>query len=149
MNFPSQDQLLETAAQFLMQGNEHNAASVLLSCSIEQGQHRFTRGSTDEFDITLRCSRDIFEQLQPRGGNHGFDEYPPLMEAIRQAIQAALPSGGGIANLEARAALVQLSPDWKVELLQIARGIDVHNQAVDAKAAWTWNNLRFRSASET
>ncbi len=42
------------------------------------------------------------------------------------------------------------APDWQTELLEIARGTGVHNQAVADTTAKviTWNGLRFRSESE-
>ena len=41
-----------------------------------------------------------------------------------------------------------VDPDWRDELLEIARGRGVHNQAATASIPITWNNLHFRSKSE-
>jgi hypothetical protein len=41
-----------------------------------------------------------------------------------------------------------IDPDWRQELLEIARGKGAHNQAVKDAHARTWKNLRFRSQSE-
>jgi hypothetical protein len=103
MKLPNPDELRRTAVQFLIEGNEYNEATLLSSCSLEIGELRYVRGSVNEIDITLRCPRKIFEQLSPLKVS-GWEEEPPLKLQLRHAVLAALPSGYGIANFDARAA---------------------------------------------
>jgi hypothetical protein len=58
-----------------------------------------------------------------------------------------LPHDQYIKHLTAHAELLDIDPDWRTELLEIARGRGVHNQAA-RHAPRTWRNLRFRSESE-
>ncbi|MDD4352624.1 MAG: hypothetical protein PHU71_06665 [Candidatus Gracilibacteria bacterium] len=61
-----------------------------------------------------------------------------------------LPVGIVINDLIASGELIDIDPDWRSELLEIARGRGISNQAAGERAAkiLNWNNLGFRSASE-
>ena len=41
-----------------------------------------------------------------------------------------------------------IEPDWHAEMVEMARGKTVDNQAADSGAGRMWNRLRFRSATE-
>lgn len=77
--------------------------------------------------------------------------FPPIVKpAIQEAIDAALPEDTYIKHFTVHAAMVDIDPDWREELLEIARGQGVTNQGVRIKDAplYTWKNLRFRSKTE-
>jgi hypothetical protein len=70
------------------------------------------------------------------------------IRCIEQAIKAVMPSTIGQVAVGFRAQLVDLDPDWRKELSEIARGHTVHNQASEAERVLVWANLRFRSQAE-
>ena len=59
-----------------------------------------------------------------------------------------MPRETYIKHFEVKAALIDIDPDWRVELLEIARGRGVNNQADRSMGARTWQRLNFRSESE-
>jgi very-short-patch-repair endonuclease len=59
-----------------------------------------------------------------------------------------MPNGFYLKHLTAHAELIETDQNWRSELLEIARGRGVHNQAITASNFRIWKNLRFRSESE-
>jgi hypothetical protein len=137
--FLENDQLLASAARFLIDGQEEDAASVLLSCSLRVSWGWHTVGKY-ALDIKLTGPRATYEIL--------CNEDHPITQAILNALCAVFPEDAYIEHFTPCAELVGIDPDWRAELLEIARGKGVHNQAVEAAPARIWNNLRFRSESE-
>jgi hypothetical protein len=135
---PSDDQILASAARFLIDGGEDHAASVLLSCSLTAavGQNDF---GEDHWSITLVCPRVAYDILDD--GSHA------ITQAVQRAIEAVLPERMPV-WFGVRGQLLEIDPEWRTELLEIARGRRITNQAADAKNYITWMNLRFRSQSE-
>lgn len=140
----SGDQVLASAARFLIDGGEEDAASVLLSCNLSVWESGDTWCNGDEVTsavhVDLTGPRAAWEVLS--------DDENPIRQAVYRSIQAVLPENTYIRHFSVRAELVDLDPDWRTELLEIARGRGVHNQAGMAKVFRVWNNLRFRSQSE-
>jgi hypothetical protein len=94
-------------------------------------------------NITIQAPRAIYEQLN-------LDEQP-LRAVFRRAFNAVLPGQWCVDDLYVSAQLLDtLDPNWRTELLEIAAGRGVHNQAVDIpkREIVIWRNLRFRSQSE-
>ncbi len=144
MNLPDNDLVLASAARFLIDGLEHDAASVLMSCSLDWWESGDTSYSGDEVYRALHV-----ELIGPRVAyDILFDKNHPITQAIQRSLQAVVPRNTYIKHLIARAELIQIDPDWRTELLEIARGKGVHNQAAEVSSARIWNNLRFRSQSE-
>jgi hypothetical protein len=140
----SDDQLLASATRFLIDGQEEDAANVLLSCSLSIWESGDTWYVGDELHSALHVKltgpRAAYKILR--------NEDHPITKAIRRALEAVLPEGTYIKHFTVHAELIDIDPDWRTELLEIARGKGVHNQAVGAMSARVWNNLRFRSESE-
>jgi hypothetical protein len=146
-NQETDDRLLASAARFLIDGGEEDAAHVLLSCSIA-------------FDLT----EDVDFYNQPKGTYYGDvhiqgprsaynvlnDEGNPISESIIHAIKAVTPDHIRLSRFIIKAEIIDIDPNWRNELLEIARGRGVHNQLADLEQARVriWNNLRFRSQSE-
>jgi hypothetical protein len=61
-----------------------------------------------------------------------------------------MPWDCAIQNILIKANLIDIEPDWKAQMLDIALGKQVHNQGIEIKnrATMIWQNLRFRSESE-
>lgn len=141
---PSSDQLQASAVRFLIDGAEEDAASVLLACSLgvwESGDTWFVGDEvTHALHIKLTGPRAAFEILS--------NDSHPITMSIEAALRAVLPEWTYVKHFSVRADLIQLDPDWRTELLEIARGRGVHNQAATHAKALVWNNLRFRSRSE-
>lgn len=140
----SDDILLASAIRYLIDGGEDEAASVLLSCSLCVYNSGDTSFCGDEIHyavhIELTGPRAAFEILKQSEN--------PITSAIQGAFEAILPNDRYIKHFTAHAELTNIDPYWREELLEIARGKGVHNQAVDDVKARSWMNLRFRSQSE-
>jgi very-short-patch-repair endonuclease len=94
------------------------------------------------YDVVLYCPRAAYDILT--------DEDNPIGRSINRAIKATLPRYPKHRDIIFRAEQIDIDPNWRNELLEIARGRGVHNQLADVNQARvrTWNNLRFRSQSE-
>lgn len=103
---PPAEQVLASAAQFLIDGHEDNAASVLLACTLALefdnggygGNHYYST-----YDAVLAGPRAVFDALR---------QSEQVRDAIKSALNAVLPSNTSIGTIMARAMLVELSPDW-------------------------------------
>lgn len=143
MSPDTNDRLLASAASYLIEGGEEDAASVLLSCSLETWTiDSFWAGSEMYTKIAIKLTgpRAAYEILE--------DKAHPIRQSIEQAFKALITENTCIEYITVHARHIDLDPDWRSELLEIARGKGVHNQAVGEKAVKIWNNLRFRSQSE-
>jgi hypothetical protein len=133
-----------SAARFLIEGGEEDAASVLLACkfTIEESGDAWWDGDEQIFaaHVDLEGPRAAYDIL--RNGSH------PSTKAIRQGIEAVMPRGFYLKHFTARAELIDIDPDRRAELLEIARGRGVNNQAAEARVPRMWCNFRFRSESE-
>ena len=141
--FPTAEQLVASAAKFLIEGGEEDAASVLLACSIEDisvYDEQYKVGVVTKVSLSVRGPRAVYDVL--------INDSDPLTDSIQRAIRAVLPHEVNFDYMSVRADLTPVEPDWHAELLELARGKSVHNQAADADAARTWNGLRFRSITE-
>lgn len=136
--------LQASAARFLIDGGEENAASVLLACKVtaEDSGDSWWVGDEQIFamHVDFEGPRAAYEILRDR--NHA------ITKAVNNAVEAVLPKGSYLKHFTARAELIDIDPDWRAELLEIARGRGINNQAADVRAPRVWNNFRFRSESE-
>lgn len=145
-DLPSGDWLLANIARFLIDGNEEDAANLVLSCELElweSGDSWFVGDETHyALHVNVNAPRVAYDIL--RQPSH------PIARAFQNALEAVRPAQTYIKHLTFQAKLVDIDPDWRSELLEIARGKGVHNQATEIGAARIrlWNNLRFRSESE-
>ena len=140
----SQSTLQASAARFLVDGSEEDAAGVLLLCELECEDSGDSWYQGDEticaVHVKLTGPRVAYEILSR--SSH------PVTCAIRKAIEAVLPSDRYLKHFTAHAELVEIDPSWRSELLEIARGRGVHNQADRSRSSLSWMNLNFRSKSE-
>jgi hypothetical protein len=137
------DRLLASAVRFLIDGQEEDAANVLLSCRLETEFRVYESDHMIEiYDLFLYSPRAAYDILT--------DNDNPIARSINRAIKATLPRYPENRNIVFRAEQVQIDANWHSELLEIARGRGVNNQLADQIQARvrTWNNLRFRSQSE-
>ncbi len=139
-----EDVILASAARFLIDGGEEDAASVLLSCALEFWPSGDTYYAGDEthqaLHVKLTGPRTAYEILN--------DQSHSTTQAIQRALHAVLPGNTYIKHVTAHVHHIAIDPNWREELLQIARGVGVHNQAAQGRALRVWNNLFFRSQSE-
>ncbi len=137
------ERLHASAVRFLIDGGEDVAARVLLSCSLVH-EDIDTHGWIDEYfdDIAIKLSgpRAAYDMLANEGH--------PIRQTIEKALKACSPEDWRIC-LVVKATLIDIDPDWRNELLEIARGKGVSNQAGSQTITHiTWMNFGFRSASE-
>jgi hypothetical protein len=135
------DVLLANAARFLIDGGEEDAASVLLSCRLvlEFLNVYFPiggEGESTEYAVRLTGPRAAYDILD--NADH------EVTVQVRRAIEAFLDPTDFVRVFSVHCELTEIDPGWRTEMLEIARGRGVHNQAVQ-KAHKTWRNLRFRS----
>lgn len=140
---PDPDRVLASAAQYLIEGGEYDAANMLLSCTLE-----IPRASSDHWNegwwqlsLLLHGPRIVYEAIEDRGTLH---------DSIRAALRAVLPWGCTLESLSAQATLIELSDEWRKELTDIARGRTVHNQGTirESDKARIVHGLRYRSQTE-
>jgi hypothetical protein len=150
---PSNDQLLASAANYLIQGDELEAAMVLLLCTLDLNtrekidEHRLGHAKiiTVSYGFDLTGPREAYDILS--NDNHR------LTGLVEQALLAVVPFfdfGTTYTGMRARAQVVDIGPDWRAELLELAGGKGVHNQGVEIpnRKIVTWRNLRFRAEGE-
>lgn len=139
----STDRWLASAAQFLIDGGEEDAASLLLSCSLDvwaSGDSWFVGDESHEaLHIVIRGPRAAYEAL---------DSHTEVGAAIWRAVEALRPSETYIKHRETKPELIEIDNEWRTELLEIARGRGVHNQAPTPGPGRRWKTLNFRSQSE-
>jgi len=154
---PQPEQIIATAARYLVDGGEKDAASLLLTCSLEFEQFTQYKHGRITAKVTVRCPRVICDMANTVAAYYAdmcVDESDKTracvanIESIKNSIKAAMPSTIKDVDLDFRVQLVDLTEDWKSELEEIARGKTVHNQCVDSERILVWNNHRFRSQSE-
>src|SRR5262249_11934588 len=161
MNLPHPEQLLASAVRYLVDGHEYDAANLLLACSLTvEGLEKSAYGGAISATVSVRGPRAIYDMSaavsdywsnRPFYGAERSEEIEALqrtLEQISRSIKAVMPTAINEVVIDYRAQLVELDEDWRNELLQIARGKAVHNQAVEAERVLTWNNHRFRSQAE-
>lgn len=134
---PFEEVMLASAVNFLLSEDEKEAAITLLSCAadlIEQNEH--------EYILYLRGPRHIYTALKDRFG--------PLNLSISNAFNAVFPIEDHLKDIFPLANVVDVEPNWKEQMLDIAMGKQVHNQGVDIdnRVTIVWKSLRFRSESE-
>jgi hypothetical protein len=143
-DIPTADELIASVAKFLIEGGEDEAASLILACDVASIVITWTNHWNNQTSygvaVNLSGPRVAYDVLSD--GEH------PVSEQVRAAIGAVLEHGCSLDSLSVRAERVGIAPDWRAELVEMARGMLVHNQAAVAEKFRLWNNLRFRSQSE-
>jgi len=143
-HFPSSEELIASAAKFLIEGGENEAASVILACNVDScsvASSNYWDGRVSYgVDVDLRGPRIAYDVLS--------DSQNPIHEQMRIALGAVLDHNCSIQSINIRAERMTIAPAWRIELAEMARGILVHNQAAVAEKFSLWQNLRFRSKTE-
>jgi hypothetical protein len=137
------DQFMASAVKFLIEGGDEDAASLLLACQCDVSiwQAEYGEGP-DRVSADLICPRVAYDHLS--------NQFDPIHDQVWKALEAITPRGYFFLRLDVRAELLNdLGPDWQTELFELLRGGSIHNQAVNADNAKTWNGFRFRSVTET
>jgi hypothetical protein len=154
---PSGDRLLASAARFLIDAGQDDAASVLLACELEvdySGTGWIDGGwEIHECQIQLQAPASAYQALLVADGEEwpaGLpSETPVFRPTVEGALNAVLPAWITLKALIVRAQLIDLDPDWRNDLLEIARGHGVSNQGIRIdRPPIRWQNLGFRSQSE-
>lgn len=145
------DVLQASAVTCLLDGQDTDAANVLLACSLEVSAHDAVDafGTIGEIRVYLlhaefAGSRDIVTILR--------DDKHSITVAITEALNASLPHNYVIDSTSAHVEVRNLDPNWRAELRAIASGAEVNNQGAAHGcvnlAPIMWKELRFRSQSE-
>jgi hypothetical protein len=151
LNSADAEKYLAGAIQYLIQGDEKDAATILLFCNAEMER------STDdwkEHDLTIHLTgpRSAYDALST--------EDHPVFVAVMRAFSAVIPATQWWTDYAARLRFIGITvrmstevisdPDWRQHLLEIAEGTAVSNQGVEFpnRSIVTWANLNFRSEAE-
>lgn len=137
-----EERVLASVVHFLVTGREDAAASVFLSCDLQYSVD-LTPTFCDHYDFNLwiTCDRSAYDILSNPAN--------AVTRSIGRAFRAVLPANVKLRLQDVRCDLIDIDANWRIELLEIARGRGVSNQLSDDRApVRIWNNLRFRSQSE-
>lgn len=151
---PLAEQLIASAVQYLIQGEDKDAALVLLSCEAAYSFSDYDNHSRLRFSIHLtgpRLAYDAYHRQETRFDPSDMPySFAPIEYAIRDAFSAVTPAEAHLLGIEIRVQLVDIQSGWREELREIAHGRRVHNQGVEipGREIFEWGNLRFRSQSE-
>jgi hypothetical protein len=141
--------VIASAARFLIDGDENDAASILLSCNAELERLRISDTDGPELyivtDICLITSRKNFDILADHSSQIRFQ--------VNYAITSVFPSYYGdnywsLDSTNVRAELIEVESNWKDELTDIALGRGINNQANRSSDPILWQGMKFRSVSE-
>jgi hypothetical protein len=173
------DQIQASAARFLIDGGEEDAASVLLACRVEvwaSGDTWFVGDEvTEAVHVELTGPRAAYDALNRKTLLDQHDDFfgvpahereqrehavfvedairpelPPIVKpAIEKAVEAVLPTGYYVKHLTVQAELVDIDETWREELLEIARGRGVTNQGVAIRDAPLYTWKNLRFRSKT
>ena len=135
------DQILASTVRFLIDGREGDAANILLSCSLHSWWYTSDFG-VDYWRFLIKGPRAAYDVLN--------DKTHPIRISVEKAIEAVLPVDIAMDSLMVSGELIDIDPDWRSQLLEIAQCRGISNQAAGERTEkiLTWNNLGFRSASE-
>lgn len=153
MDDPSAEHLLASAIQYLIQGQENDAALLLLFCDVcfteDLDLDPFSPPKFGSVHLTLTGPRAAYDALE-RNAYDNWGNESELHSAVWVAFTAVIPPNTQFRGFAVRTQLVEIAPNWRQELREIAHGRGVHNQAVEIpdRKIVTWRNLRFRSESE-
>ncbi|HUF41214.1 MAG TPA: hypothetical protein VMR20_04615 [Verrucomicrobiae bacterium] len=114
MSEPNEDEIvLASAARYLIDGKEEDAASVLLSCSLQfwpSGDFSFVGDETHEaLHVKLVGPRAAYDILT--------DKNQPITQAIQNSIAAVLPENTYIRHFTVHVQHVSIDANWREELL--------------------------------
>jgi hypothetical protein len=148
-DFPTSDQLIATAVQFLLDGEDYDAASILFSCILEmrpssEYMDRSGSGWSLSVAIVVYAPRLAYDVLAQQADT-------PAKNAIRRALDALAPDHTYVNDVRVRARPnTNLPHNWREELEQAVRSRGVNNQGIifNPASAIMWQGLRFRSQSE-
>ena len=143
--FPDSDQMVASVARYLIDGGEEQAANVALACTMDiyrvNGSVTGPDGYAYKALVTeIRGPRAAYDIL--------VDREHPISEAITRAIEATITGDFMLERIDVGVEWINPDPNWRSELLEIARGQRVSNQGPNQDAPRTWQNLKFRSQSE-
>lgn len=137
---PDPERFLASAARFLIEGGENDAAFLLTACRLTLSWDK--ESYQPQITAHLTGPRAMYDAW------NSFDS--EFRRAVDNAFGAILP--GDILSIYTvvRAEIVESDSDWRVQIAEIAQGKWVHNQGLQINNApiFTWNNLRFRSEAE-
>jgi very-short-patch-repair endonuclease len=143
MDTLTDERLMASAVRFLLEGDEREAAQILLSCTLTDVSEPYvddpgwdTRRMT--VDVHLVGSRQAYEAINEANSELG--------AAIRRAFEAVLRDDLG--DLAISAELIEPEPEWRQQSELLASEESTSNQAPFSRRPILWKNLRFESVSE-
>lgn len=137
------EQLIASAVQYLIEGNETDAAELLLFCMIEEiDVQRYSYGSseTTQVQLSLRGPRIACEAIE--------DGYSGVSSQVSKAFSAVLPFDMYLGSIATRATVHVPDENWRHDLHELIKGKGVSNQASGAAVNHLWQGFKFRSATE-
>jgi hypothetical protein len=161
--WPEAEQLLSDAIHFLIQGDERDAALLLLSCEAE---YNADYRNTTSFAINLLGPREAYTELKSISREDFIpspvirdDSYAVELEwqaantmhdKVDDAFKAVAPPGSYFVDFRVSVKFADIQLGWREQLLEEVHGRRVHNQgvAIQGSEIIEWGNMRFRSQTE-
>lgn len=137
------EQLLASAVQYLIEGNETDSAELLLFCSVEkidEYQSPYNSPGSRNVDLSLRGPRIACEAID--------DGFSSVSGQVSQAFSAVLPFNVYLGSISTRATVHVPDENWRHHLHELIKGKGVSNQASGAESSHIWQGFKFRSATE-
>lgn len=137
------EQIIASAVQYLIEGDELGAAQSLLYCEVEKievVQEDDYGGPRFGLEIGVRGPRQAVERI-----DNGFDD---VSSQVTTAIAKVLPFDYWIKSMTVRASVFFPDQNWRGDLQELIKGKGVSNQASGAESPRLWQGFRFRSATE-
>lgn len=139
-----EEQILATAVAYLVEGSDSYLAEQLAFCTVESiGTARISdngEGNVVFFQaVHLRGPRTACDLVNTNSNDRNL---------IWEAFSAALPYGERLDDLQIRATVHTPDANWRTELLELAKGKGISNQASNADTKHLWQGFKFRSATE-
>ncbi len=157
---PDTNDLVVSAAKFLIEGGDDTLAAAMLSCTVTafytERAYRDNYG-VDRYHAFLelrgpRAAYDLLNQFGHFINAMDLDEFaepvPNPGERVKAAIAALLPHDCTLTEYAVRAEVVTAAPTARGDLLELVHGKAIHNQAISAEQPIIWAGLRFRSEPE-
>jgi hypothetical protein len=154
LELPRPEIIHASAIRFLIDGEEYDEANILLACALELStdSEKDSWGNWEEtVSIKLKCPRFAYNVLSTAEAvDEASSTFVDRQACIFKALKAVLPYEPYRVQFSIRAELIEVDPDWRDQLIEIAKGRGVYNQGVSfgQGSLITWYNLRFRSQSE-
>lgn len=149
VELPVADRILGMLIQYFVDGEDFKTAGKLLYCRLQVDEicEKPTEGQTHVtgYRFKLYAPRRLYDELSREDA---------FMETLSDRVRAAFAGIMKALNYDDDPTpefvpdVADIGEDWRLQLGHAVSGKEAHNQAVEARRAVVWNNMRFQTAAE-